>query len=368
MTLAPGTRLGTYEITAAIGAGGMGEVFRARDTKLGRDVAIKVLPAAMAHDAETLGRFRREAHILATLNHPNIAAIYGLEESSGTVGLVMELVAGDDLAQRLRSGAIPVDEAVGIAKQIAEALEEAHEKGIVHRDLKPANVKVTPDGKVKVLDFGLAKALEGDPPSSAANSQLSHSPTVSRHMTEAGVILGTAAYMSLVGDQAVKQTAQRGRVEEIAIALVVESVEDETEVLVLEEIEVVPAHFVRDHALRMGIEAARGDVDVLVVEENPGLRPLGGKHAFTRLLLDEVGGRLKARVDCLVQLPIDFDGVLTQPVRLKRNMGSLTNQGLSHRGFALFGPHRHRGDPGDENRRADAARAHPRQRLSHEGR
>ena len=173
----------------------MGEVFRARDTKLGREVAIKVLPAALAQDTERVGRFRREAQILATLNHSNIASIYGLEEAGGTVGLVMELIAGEDLAQRLRSGAIPVDEAIAIAKQIAEALEEAHEKGIVHRDLKPANVKVTPEGKVKVLDFGLAKALEGDP-GGTSNPQISHSPTMSRHATEAGLILGTAAYMS----------------------------------------------------------------------------------------------------------------------------------------------------------------------------
>ncbi len=174
----------------------MGEVFRARDTKLGRDVAIKVLPAAFAQDADRVGRFRREAQILATLNHPNIAAIYGLEEANGTVGLVMELVAGDDLAQRLRGGAVPAEEAIAIAKQIAEALEEAHEKGIVHRDLKPANVKVTPDGKVKVLDFGLAKALEGEAGSSSNSLDVSHSPTMSRHATEAGLILGTAAYMS----------------------------------------------------------------------------------------------------------------------------------------------------------------------------
>ncbi len=196
MTLTPGTRLGPYEITAPIGAGGMGEVFRARDTKLGREVAIKVLPAALAHDTERVGRFRREAQILATLNHPNIAAIYGLEEANGTVGLVMELVAGNDLAQRLRGGAIPFDEAIAIARQIADALEEAHEKGIVHRDLKPANVKVTPDGKVKVLDFGLAKALEADPGASSGSGDVSHSPTMSRHATEAGLILGTAAYMS----------------------------------------------------------------------------------------------------------------------------------------------------------------------------
>ncbi len=185
----------------------MGEVFRARDTKLNRDVAIKVLPEALAQDTERVGRFRREAQILATLNHPNIAAIYGLEEGpslalsggpgqSAVVALVMELVTGEDLAERLRRGAIPVVEAIGIAKQIAEALEEAHEHGIVHRDLKPANVKVTANGKVKVLDFGLAKALEGESAGATANSQISHSPTMSRHATEAGLIFGTAAYMS----------------------------------------------------------------------------------------------------------------------------------------------------------------------------
>ncbi len=202
MTLAIGTRLGPYEITGAIGAGGMGEVFRARDTKLNRDVAIKVLPAALARDAERVSRFRREAQILATLNHPNIGAIYGLEESPETgsgqaavVALVMELVGGEDLAERLKRGALPVDEAIAIVRQIAEALEEAHEHGIVHRDLKPANIKITADGKVKVLDFGLAKALEGEA-GDAANPQLSHSPTMSRHATEAGLILGTAAYMS----------------------------------------------------------------------------------------------------------------------------------------------------------------------------
>ncbi len=201
MSLSPGTRLGPYEITAAIGAGGMGEVFRAKDTRLGREVAIKVLPAAMASDPERLGRFRREAQVLASLNHPNIAHVYGFEEATLADGskahfLAMELVEGQDLAERVRRGSIPIDEAIAIARQITEGLEEAHEHGIVHRDLKPANVKVTPDGKVKVLDFGLAKALEGDSASSAADSQLSRSPTISRHMTEMGMILGTAAYMS----------------------------------------------------------------------------------------------------------------------------------------------------------------------------
>jgi len=157
MPLAPGTRLGPYEIMSAIGAGGMGEVYRARDTKLGREVAIKVLPAELAQDPERLARFEREAKLLASLNHPNIAQVYGFESATlpdGSAGhfLAMELVPGEELAGRLKRGAIPVEETLAIAKQIAEALEEAHEKGIVHRDLKPANVKLTPDGKVKVLD------------------------------------------------------------------------------------------------------------------------------------------------------------------------------------------------------------------------
>ncbi|MCL4819656.1 MAG: serine/threonine-protein kinase [Vicinamibacteria bacterium] len=198
MSLASGTRLGPYEIVAAIGAGGMGEVLRARDTKLGREVAIKVLPAAFAQDAERVARFRREAQILASLNHPNIATIHGLEESEGTLALAMELVEGEDLSQRLkRGGGVPVDEAIEIARQVAEALEEAHEKGIVHRDLKPANVKVTADGKVKVLDFGLAKAFAADPMSTSGSHELSQSPTLATAAgTQAGVILGTAAYMS----------------------------------------------------------------------------------------------------------------------------------------------------------------------------
>jgi len=195
MTLSPGTRLGPYEIASPLGAGGMGEVFRARDTKLNRDVAIKVLPSAFAQDAERVARFRREAQVLASLNHPNIAAIHGLEECDGVVALALELVEGEDLAERLSRGAIPVDEAVAIAKQIAEGLEAAHDKGIVHRDLKPANLKLTRDGTVKILDFGLAKAYGGEA-EAAAGGGLSQSPTMSRQMTEAGVIFGTAAYMS----------------------------------------------------------------------------------------------------------------------------------------------------------------------------
>ena len=195
MGLAPGSRIGPYEVAALIGAGGMGEVYRATDMKLGREVAIKVLPADVAADAERLGRFRREAQLLASLNHPSIAAIHGLEEAAGIPFLVLELVEGEDIAQRLLRGPIPPDEAIDIARRIAEALEEAHEKGIVHRDLKPANVKIAPDGKVKVLDFGLAKAFTaGD--ASGPPADLSRSPTLVQSETRAGVILGTAAYMS----------------------------------------------------------------------------------------------------------------------------------------------------------------------------
>ena len=192
MALPTGTKLGSYEILAAIGAGGMGEVYRARDARLGREVALKVLPVAFAADAERMGRFEREAKVLASLNHPNIATIHGLEDSGGTRALVMELVEGPTLADRIAKGPIPIDEALAIARQIAEALEYAHERGIVHRDLKPANIKVTPDDAVKILDFGLAKALESD----SAAIDISSSPTISRMATQAGLILGTAAYMS----------------------------------------------------------------------------------------------------------------------------------------------------------------------------
>ncbi len=195
MSLASGTRFGSYQILAPLGAGGMGEVYRASDTKLGRQVAVKVLPSEVAHDAERLQRLRREAQMLAALNHPRIAAIHGLEEANGHTFLVLELVEGEDLAARLAGGALPVDEAIAIARQIAEALEAAHESGIVHRDLKPANVKLTKDGTVKLLDFGLAKAFAGDgAPSSAPD--LTQSPTLSHMATQAGVILGTAPYMS----------------------------------------------------------------------------------------------------------------------------------------------------------------------------
>ncbi len=193
MALTPGTRLGVYEVTAQIGAGGMGEVYRATDSNLKRSVAIKVLPASVAGDADRLARFQREAEVLAALNHPNIGAIYGLEKTPDFTALVMELVEGEDLSQRIARGAIPLDEALPIAKQIAEALEAAHEQGIIHRDLKPANIKLRPDGTVKVLDFGLAKAME---PAGASSANAMNSPTLSMHATQAGIILGTAAYMS----------------------------------------------------------------------------------------------------------------------------------------------------------------------------
>jgi WD40 repeat protein len=194
MPLSAGARLGPYEIRSALGAGGMGEVYRARDIRLDRDVAIKILPEAFGADAERVARFQREAKVLASLNHPHIAAIYGLEDAEGVTALVMELVEGEDLALRLERGALPLDEALPIAKQIAEALEAAHEQGIIHRDLKPANIILRSDGTVKVLDFGLAKALE---PLTVSGGNVMASPTItSPALTQIGIILGTAAYMS----------------------------------------------------------------------------------------------------------------------------------------------------------------------------
>src|SRR2546428_194024 len=194
MPLSAGARLGPFEILSAIGAGGMGEVYRARDTRLKREVAIKVLPEAFAQDPDRLARFQREAELLATLNHPNIAHIYGFEESDDVKAFVLELVDGPTIADRMAQGAVPLDQALPIAKQIAEALEAAHEQGVIHRDLKPANIKLRPDGTVKVLDFGLAKAME---PATGSSPSVSMSPTITTPaMTQAGMILGTAAYMS----------------------------------------------------------------------------------------------------------------------------------------------------------------------------
>ena len=194
MSLQPGTTLGPYSVAAKIGEGGMGEVYRARDTKLDRDVALKVLPQAFTDDPDRLARFEREAKVLASLNHPNIGHIYGLEEAEGQKALVLELVEGPTLADRIKQGPIPIDEALPIAKQIAEALEAAHEQGIIHRDLKPANIKVKDDGTVKVLDFGLAKAFQPD----ASDVSASMSPTISltAAATQMGTVIGTAAYMA----------------------------------------------------------------------------------------------------------------------------------------------------------------------------
>ena len=187
-----GTKLGHYEVLSLLGKGGMGEVWRAKDTKLGREVAIKTLPEEFAKDADRLARFEREAKLLASLNHPNIAAIHGFEEHNGTHFLVLELVEGDTLADRLNRGPMPAEEALKLAHQIADALKAAHDKGVIHRDLKPLNIKVTDDDKVKVLDFGLAKAFAGDEP----EASVSNSPTLSMAATQQGMILGTAAYMS----------------------------------------------------------------------------------------------------------------------------------------------------------------------------
>jgi serine/threonine protein kinase len=198
LSLTPGSRLGVYDITAQIGEGGMGQVFRATDTKLKRQVAIKILPPLVAADHDLLARFQREAELLASLNHPHIAGIYGLDESAGVSALVMEFIDGEDLSARIARGALPIDEALPIAKQIAEALEAAHDRGIIHRDLKPANIKLRSDGTVKVLDFGLAKALEqGSAIGDQGSAHLANSPTItSPAVTMRGTILGTAAYMS----------------------------------------------------------------------------------------------------------------------------------------------------------------------------
>ena len=187
-----GRTLSHYKVLEKIGEGGMGEVYLAKDTKLDREVAVKVLPATFSENKERLARFEREARLLASLNHPNIAAIHELEESDGVHFLALEYVPGETLAERIKRGPIPIDEALPLFKQIAEGLEAAHEKGVIHRDLKPANIKVTPEGKVKVLDFGLAKAMAGETPTQG----LSESPTITREHTEAGVLLGTAPYMS----------------------------------------------------------------------------------------------------------------------------------------------------------------------------
>src|SRR5262252_7458521 len=192
MPIPIGTQLGSHEITALLGKGGMGEVYRARDLKLKREVAIKILPEEFSSDADRVIRFQREAEVLASLNHPNIAGIYDFQEASGFRYLVLELVEGETLAERISRGPVPIEEALGIAKHICEALEAAHDKGIIHRDLKPANIKLTKDGAVKVLDFGLARMREAE----GVATNLSNSPTLMSVASELGMIMGTAAYMS----------------------------------------------------------------------------------------------------------------------------------------------------------------------------
>ena len=187
-----GKTISHYKVLEKIGQGGMGEVYRATDTKLNRDVALKILPEQFASDTQRMGRFQREAEVLASLDHPNIGQIYGIEDAGQTKALVLQLIEGPTLADRIAQGPIPVEDALKIALQMAEGLEAAHEKGVIHRDLKPANIKITPEGQVKILDFGLAKALQGEAP----DSSLSQSPTLTNAATQAGVILGTAAYMS----------------------------------------------------------------------------------------------------------------------------------------------------------------------------
>ncbi|MEO8349666.1 MAG: serine/threonine-protein kinase, partial [Acidobacteriota bacterium] len=194
MALTPGTKLGVYSILDRLGSGGMGEVHRAHDSRLGREVAVKALPDEFSRDPERVLRFEREARMLAALNHPAVAAIYGLEEADGQKFIVMELVPGETLSEKLSNGSLPLAEALGIAGQIAEGLAAAHERGIIHRDLKPANIKVTPEGRVKVLDLGLAKAF--DTKETGSGSDPSLSPTIVMDRTEPGVILGTAEFMS----------------------------------------------------------------------------------------------------------------------------------------------------------------------------
>src|SRR5437867_4875813 len=213
MPLPPATRLVAYEIVAPLGAGGMGEVYRARDTKLGRSVAVKILPEAFALDAERIARFEREARLLASLNHPHITALHGMEECGGRHCLIMELVEGETLADAIAARAhgagggsgLDIEDALRIARQVAEALEAAHEQGVIHRDLKPSNIKLRPDGTIKVLDFGLAKALE---PTTPVPANVTASPTITTPaMTQLGIILGTAAYMS--PEQAKGRTADK---------------------------------------------------------------------------------------------------------------------------------------------------------------
>jgi serine/threonine-protein kinase len=299
-----------YRITAKLGAGGMGEVYRAEDTKLGRDVAIKALPAGMTDAPERLSRFRREAQLLASLNHPHIASIHGVEESEGRLFLVLELVEGDDLSERLKRGPLPVEEALAIARQVAEALEEAHEKGVIHRDLKPANIKVTSDGNVKVLDFGLAKALAAD----ESQPDHSHSPTFSLAATREGVLLGTAAYMS---PEQAKGLAVDKRTDIFSFGCVL-------------------------YELLTGRKAFQGDVvseilaSVLAREPDLGLVPTRLHPRLKELLHRSLEKDPKKRWQAVGDLRVEIEAVLADPrgVRVADLGGA--RPGLTRRAHALW--------------------------------
>ena len=291
MPLQPGTTLGPYEVTAKIGQGGMGEVYQARDTKLDRDVALKVLPEAFTSDPDRLARFEREAKVLASLNHPNIGSIYGLEEAEGVRALVLELVEGPTLADRIKQGPIPIDEALPIAKQIADALEAAHERGVIHRDLKPANIKVKDNGTVKVLDFGLAKAFQPDPASAAA----ANSPTISltAAATQMGMVIGTAAYMS--PEQAKGKTADR-RADIWAFGAV------------LYEMLTGQRPFVGDDVADTLAAVLRGEVDL---EALPDATPARLRQVVRRCLQKDP----KQRLHDVADLRLAMEGAFETPVR-----------------------------------------------------
>jgi Tol biopolymer transport system component len=296
MALAAGTRLGAYEISGSLGAGGMGEVYRATDTKLGREVAIKTLPSALAKDTERLARFEREAKLLAALNHAHIAAIYGLDEHKGTQYLAMELVEGETLEQKLKAGPLPVEGALRLALQIAEALEAAHEKGVVHRDLKPANIMVTPQGEIKVLDFGLAKAFSGDPNEASP----AHSPALSLAMTQAGLILGTAGYMS--PEQASGQaTDQRADVWAFGVVL---------------------------YEMLTGLPLFSGEsvphILAAVLQRDPDWTRLPKSlHPRLRLLLERcLAKRPRKRIHSMADVRLEIEDVLDDPQGLSAQIGS----------------------------------------------
>jgi hypothetical protein len=301
LALIPGTRLGPYEIVSALGAGGMGEVYRARDTKLNRDVALKVISDTFALDPDRLARFRREAQVLASLNHPHIAAIHGFEDSGDTHALVLELVEGETLADQIARGAIPLDEALPIARQIAEALEAAHDQGIIHRDLKPANIKITPDGNVKVLDFGLAKLTEGGGPGRAGELHLTQSPTITNpaQMTGVGVILGTAAYMA--PEQAKGQAADK-RADVWAFGAVV-------------------FEMLTGQRLFTGETISDTLASVLKNEPNWGTLPEATPTAVRRLLRRCLEKDRKRRLDSAADAGLEIEEALTAPSATDRAAG-----------------------------------------------